>query len=418
MKLITQNTKRILVGNKKVIENYFFMTILQILNSLFYLIIYPFIINKLGVDSYGLYVFAFSITTYFITFVNFGFDLPAAKSIAQNKDNEDVKSYTLSCVFTAKIYLEIFSIIIFSGLIFIIPELRNHWVLFFICFLQSFTNILFPQWYFQGMQKMKIVTCIQLLFKLLSLPFILYFVRSSTDTWMFALIVTLSSLFGAFVAFYLIREKDKLQIRLTPYIEIKIWYKDTLPFFWANFASAIKQQSISVITGVFFKMSDVALYDLAYKIFSIPNILFSSINSALFPKIAVENNKSVIQKIFLFETLAGLIVIFLVILFGKCLVLLLGGDEMLGAYPIAIVMSFGVLTFLLVGGYINFIFVPRHTYHLVTKNQIVAFFVFFGLTGLGLLVWKDILSIAIAWALAGLFEIFYCNILIKKYKLF
>lgn len=418
MKLITQNTKRILVGNKKVIENYFFMTILQILNSLFYLIIYPFIINKLGVDSYGLYVFAFSITTYFITFVNFGFDLPAAKSIAQNKDNEDVKSYTLSCVFTAKIYLEIFSIIIFSGLIFIIPELRNHWVLFFICFLQSFTNILFPQWYFQGMQKMKIVTYIQLLFKLLSLPFILYFVRSSTDTWMFALIVTLSSLFGAFVAFYLIREKDKLQIRLTPYIEIKIWYKDTLPFFWANFASAIKQQSISVITGVFFKMSDVALYDLAYKIFSIPNILFSSINSALFPKIAVENNKSVIQKIFLFETLAGLIVIFLVILFGKWLVLLLGGDEMLGAYPIAIVMSFGVLTFLLVGGYINFIFVPRHTYHLVTKNQIVAFFVFFGLTGLGLLVWKDILSIAIAWALAGLFEIFYCNILIKKYKLF
>ena len=34
-----------IINNKKVIENYFFMTVLQILNSLFYLIIYPFLIR-------------------------------------------------------------------------------------------------------------------------------------------------------------------------------------------------------------------------------------------------------------------------------------------------------------------------------------------------------------------------------------
>ena len=407
-----------LKNNKVVIENYFFMTVLQVLNSLFYLLIYPFLIRTLGAEGYGLYVFAFSIATYFITFVGFGFDMPAVKSIAQNSNNSVVKTNTLSCVFTAKIYLEILSVIVFSVVIFSIPNLRTHWLIFYICFLQSFTNIFFPQWYFQGIQRMRVVTFIQFSFKLISLPFIFFYIKDPFDTWKFALIVTTSSLLGAVVATYMIRNLDKLNIKWKSFAEIKIWYKDALPFFWSSSAGVIKQQSISVIIGAFFKMSDVALYDLGYKIFSIPNILFGSINGALFPKIANDNRKSVIRKVFIFETLAGFLVIITVIILGKWVVLFLGGRNMQGAYPIAIALSFGVLTFLLVSGYINFIFVPQHKYYLITQNQFVAFFVFFTLTGVGLFINKNILSIAIAWSLAGLFEILYCNILIKKYKLF
>jgi len=91
---------------------------------------------------------------------------------------------------------------------------------------------------------------------------------------------------------------------------------------------------------------------------------------------------------------------------------------MLGAYPIAVALSFGVLTFLLVGGYINFIFVPKHKYYLVTQNQFIAFVVFFILTAIGLILYKNIISIAIAWSSAGIFEILYCNYLIKKHRLF
>ena len=410
--------KILLKNNKVVIENYFFMTVLQVLNSLFYLLIYPFLIRTLGAEGYGLYVFAFSIATYFITFVGFGFDMPAVKSIAQNSNNSVVKTNTLSCVFTAKIYLEILSVIVFSVVIFSIPNLRTHWLIFYICFLQSFTNIFFPQWYFQGIQRMRVVTFIQFSFKLISLPFIFFYIKDPFDTWKFALIVTTSSLLGAVVATYMIRNLDKLNIKWKSFAEIKIWYKDALPFFWSSSAGVIKQQSISVIIGAFFKMSDVALYDLGYKIFSIPNILFGSINGALFPKIANDNRKSVIRKVFIFETLAGFLVIITVIILGKWVVLFLGGRNMQGAYPIAIALSFGVLTFLLVSGYINFIFVPQHKYYLITQNQFVAFFVFFTLTGVGLFINKNILSIAIAWSVAGLFEILYCNILIKKYKLF
>lgn len=372
----------------------------------------------MGAESYGLYVFAMSIVTYFISFVSFGFDFPAVKAIAQNQDDNNVKAHTLSCVLTAKIYILIPSFLIFVSLIALVPGLSKHWEIYAILFGNVFVNILFPIWYFQGIQKMRLVTYIQLVFKLLSLPFIFWAIVGPADIWKFALIITVSNLSGGLIAALMINYYERLHFRLMPYSELKKWYKDALPFFWTSAVGVIKQQSIPVIIGVFFNMSNVAVYDLAYKIFSVPNILFGSINGALFPKIAIDNNKNVIKKVLRLEMLAGFLVIFTVIVLGRWIVIILGGLEMLGAYPIAVVMSFGVLTFLLVGGYISFIFVPQNRYYLITKNQILAFFIFFIFTAVGLLIWKNILVIAIAWSLAGLFEILYCNILIKKYKLF
>lgn len=409
--------KNLLYNNKVVIENYFFMTTLQVLNSLFYLLIYPYLIRNLGNESYGLYVFAMSIASYFMSFVNFGFDFPGVKEIAKNPYNQEVKTHVLSCVFTAKAYLEIFSILIFSLLLIIIPMLREHWSIYAILFANTFVTIFFPIWFFQGIQKMRIVTYIQLVFKLLSLPFIFLYVLNPDDLSKFALIITVANVGGGITASFLIFYKEKIRLYWVDFKVLKVWYKDALPFFWSNIGAAIKQQSITVIIGFYFSMTDVALYDLAYKIISIPNILFGSINAAIFPKIANDGQKKVIKKIFQFETLAGAIVITMVFLFGKWIVVFLGGELMQDAYPIAVVLSFGVLTFLLVGAYISFIFVPQSKYCLVAQNQIVAFINFFCFTFLGLYLYKNILSIAIAWTLAQIFEILYCKFLINKYKL-
>ena len=76
--------KEVLKNNKKVIENYFFMTALQLLNSFFYLLIYPYVIRKVEMDAWGIFVFASSFAAYFIFIINFGFDLPATKKIAES----------------------------------------------------------------------------------------------------------------------------------------------------------------------------------------------------------------------------------------------------------------------------------------------------------------------------------------------
>lgn len=411
------NLKTLIMNNKVIIENYFFMTVLQVLNSMFYVLIYPFLIRSLGPESYGLYVFSFSIVTYFISIVAFGFDFPAVKIIAQFPHDLIKKSHTISCVFTAKIWLEIISFITFSILVFLIPQLRSNWLLLYIIFLQSFTNIIFPQWYFQGVQRMKYVTFIQLAFKLISLPFILILIEKSDDLILFAIITTFSSIGGGVLALFLLKFNEKLNIKWIQFNQLKKWFKDAFPFFLSSSAGIIKEQSIIIIIGIFFGMKDVAIYDLANKIIGIPRLLFASINGALFPKIMNNFRNSIVKKVIKYQIYISLVIIITIVFIGRWVVLFLGGNNLVYAYPISIVLSITILTWIVVGSYISFVFVPNEKFYYVTKNQIVAVLSFFLYCAIGLFFYNNIIVLAFALSFSGLTEIVYCRLVIKKENL-
>jgi polysaccharide transporter, PST family len=404
-------------NNKTVIENYFFMTVLQVLNSLFYLIIYPFLIRTLGSESYGLYIFAMSIVTYFIIFVSFGFDMPAVKIIAENIDNKVVKSQTLSGVFSAKIYLELIATAIFTLLVVCIPALKANWMIYSFCFIQTISNIFFPQWYYQGIQKMKIITFIQLSFKILSLPLIFILIKSPKDLSTFVLITSSITLFAAICSHLLILWKEKIPIKLLSFSATKHWYKTSMPFFLTSSTSVIKEQSITVIIGIFLGMKDCAFYDLANKIVMVPRTLLMSMNAAIFPKIITNIKTKVVKKIVNYEAIIGISVFLLMLLFGKWIVLFMGGAAMVSSFPLAVILSITILSWLVVGAYSNFIFIPNNKNYFITKNQFVAFISFFIYTTIGLLCAKNALVLVISITLSGLTEILYCNYLIRKHKL-
>ena len=402
--------------HKKVVENYFFMTVLQIINSLFYVLIYPYLIRTLGAESYGLYIYALSIVTYFIFIINFGFDLPATKVVAQEKDNTTAISNVLSCIFTAKIYLLFVSVLIFSILLITIPFLKEHYLLFVIVFGQTINFALFPTFYYQGIQKMKTATIIQVIFKLLSLPFIFVMVKSSSDLSVFAIISTSTMIIGGLVAILMVVFVDKLYIRWVSFSELRKWFKEAFPFFLSNSVGTLKEQGIPIIVGAFFGMRDVAIYDLANKLIIIPRTVLMSLNAALFPKIVIENNKATIQKIIKYEFLIGLSVIGLIAAFGYWVILFLGGEMMTDAYPLAIVLSVTVLSWLVVGAIISFLFIPNHKYYLVTINQIIALAAVAVFILLGFSIKISVFVLVGALAFSGIVEIIFCLYQTKKYK--
>ena len=412
-----ENIKLRFKNNGKVVENYFFMTALQIISSAFGVLIYPYLIRVLGAESYGLYVFAVATASYFVGIVSFGFSFPGVKAIAQNKDNLQIKSAVVSSVFTSKILLGIVSLVIFIGLLLTVPLLKDHKGLFLIVYAQILSEIFFPIWYFQGVQKMKIVTYFQLAFRILSLPFIFILVRSTDDLLQYAFIATLSVVLPAVALYVYLIRRENLTIRLQPISKLKTYFKEATPFFWSSTAGTIKQESITIIIGAFFGMKDVALYDLANKLIMLPRMLTMSINTALFPKVIEDIKTETIKKIEKYETMIGLAVVLFVVVFGYWIIWLLGGKEMTGAYPLAIVLSFTVLTWLVVGCYINFVFVPQNKYYFVTNNQIVALISFVVICIPALFLTSGIMAVVVALTLSGFSEIAYSKYLIRKNKL-
>lgn len=398
-------------------ENYFFMTILQILNMCFYLLIYPFLIRTLGAEGYGLYAYSASLVFLFITFVNFGFDLPAARQVALHVNDKEQLTEILSNVQTAKIYIEIGAIACYAALFLFNPIMSASPIVFWLTFLQTLTFILFPQWYYQGLQSMKVVTYIQFGFRLLSLPFIFLLIKSPDDVWIFTLIVSFSSLFGGMTAWLMIRYKDGLRLKWASFEQVKATYKEAIPFCGSNIVGVAKEQGLILLTGSFLGLTDVAIYDLANKIMLIPRTILSKLNDALYPKLVVKSDRKTNRKVLIYEVGIGLLAILSIIAFGPLAVWILGGEQMMEAYGVTILLSFTILSWLVAGAFIQFFIIPNNLNRHVLYNQVIAFASCFIIAGIGLYLWGNVYILAASYAFSGICEIIYCYLIVKKNRL-
>ena len=404
-----------IVGNKKIVENYFFMTFSQVAGSLIGLLIFPYVIRALGAETYGLFVFANSVVAYFIIFISFGLSFPALKDVSQNADNFEIKNDVVSTVFTAKVYLSLAAMLIYACLLFFVPFFRQNIFLFLICFSLIIPEIFFPQWYFQGIQKMRIVTYIHLFFRLLTIPFIFVFVKNPTDLYIYAIIVTSASVLGALVCAVYMRVKENITLRFVPFGKLKAYFKSALPFFLSNSAGTIKEESTTLLIGVFFNMRDVALYDLARKIILIPRMFTANINKAIFPKFIKDvRSKESVRKLIKYEAVLGFLIMILIAVFGYWIVLFMGGKDMLLSYPLAVILSFTIVVWLVISCYIHYVFVPIEKYYYITRSQTVGLISFFAFCIPALFIFNSVYAVVSSLALSGLFQILYCKYIAKK----
>ena len=405
-------------NNKKVAENYFFMTFLASSALVVGLIIYPYAVRVLGKEAYGIYVFVFSNVQLFQLITTFGFDTPALKKIALFPDNREVKSRVVSEVLISKSLLFCLSLIVLTVVSRFIPFLQRHILLYYILFSLQLVEILFPTWYFQGIQKMKFVTYTNLIIRLSTIPLIFIFVRSPSDLLLYVVIVSLLPLVGGLFAFCYLLVKEKIKLRFISLRRLKSTFRNALPFFWTTAFGTVKKESLTFIVGAFFDMQSVAILDLANKLVLIPRIIATSINGALFPDIMTNSSTDRVRRIMRYETYIALIIITLIAAFGYWAVLILGGKNMVEAYPLAIIRSITIYTWLIVDCYIYFVFIPKNRYNLIANNQLISMTCFLLLSGISLILHKSLIILMLMFVLSHVIELIYCRYAVRRYKLF
>ena len=412
------NAKEILnrIWRSAVAKNYSHMTATQIAAMAISVCVYPYVIRRLGVEAYGLYVFGLSITSYFIELTAFGLKFPSVKAVVEYKDDANGTNRTVTCVYIIKALLALLSCAVFGTLTACIPLMRTHAVLFGCVFLQLMGEVLMPYWFYQGRQKMQIITYMSVGFRLLTVPFIFIFVKSPADVVTFAVINTAGIVAAAIGAMAIMVWGEGVRPVRVRVDEVKNMAKDALPFFGSNVISTVKTETVTLLIGSFLGMKDVAIYDLANKMVTIPRTITQSINQALFPAVLADQSRKV-KKIIRYEYAIGFAIIVLLAAGGYWVALLLGGREMVGAYPISLILSITILTWLVVGAYIAFVFVPQRQYYLVTRNQFVALLSFLAIGIPAVAVFRNVYALTAAFALSGVCEIIYCIYITRKQRL-
>lgn len=289
---------------KTVSNNFLSLSVLQILNMFLPLLILPFLVRKLGLENFGLLIFSQAFIAYFTLIIDYGFNISATREISTNKNDKEYISKVFYSVFFIKIFLFLFSILLLSIIIFSFELFKENYMLHYITFSMIIGQMLFPIWYFQGTENMKIIAIMNVIIKAIYTVMIFIFISSSDDLLFVAGFNSISFIIVGTIAFYM--AKKNLVFNSLDYAYIKSFFKESTTIFVSNFFSSMYSISNSLLLGIFTNNILVGIYGSFEKIITALKSLYLPLYQALFPYVSrQENKKAIIKKLILPMGLSG-----------------------------------------------------------------------------------------------------------------
>jgi PST family polysaccharide transporter len=254
-----------LVRNKS-IQNFIFLAIIQSSNMLISLISMPILIDSIGVDQFGLVNLAFSVIIILNVVVVFGYSLAGPREVALAGQDKNALSHILSNIFSAKILLATLCSIGILIAIFGFNLFQSYQEILIFSVLLLFSEATLPLWFFQGLEKMKLVSIANIFSKLLYLTGIVLFIQSPEQAKWVNFVLGFSGLainillLGYIQAF--------LGIRFYRPEFFAIWnnLKQNILLFFSSLASYISTNGGLIVLSFFANSTTLGMFSLAEKI--------------------------------------------------------------------------------------------------------------------------------------------------------
>ena len=288
--------KFLILDNKKIVENFSYLSLIQIFNMLLPLITYPYLISILGLELYGTVIFAQVLATYFSILINFGFNVSATKDVSIYRDNPIKLSEIVSSVYIIKVILWFISLVILLITIYLMEFDTKKTLLYLFSFSICFNELMFAQWFFQGIEKMKFTTVINLVIRGSFVCFIFLFVKEKDDYLLVPLFNGIGAFIGGILTIYIIFYKENVKFNIVDTKKAFLYLKESFPLFASNVIISIKDRFNIVFIGMFIGMHGVLIYDIGVKIMALLMQPISIVNNAIYPKVAIEKNMNIVKK--------------------------------------------------------------------------------------------------------------------------
>ena len=311
---------------KTVKNNFLSLSILQLLNMFLPLLVLPFLVRKLGLENFGLLVFSQAFIAYFALILDYGFNISATREISIHKDDSSYISKVFYSVFFIKIFLLIFSIVLVNVIVFSFELFSENYLLHFITFSMVIGHMLFPVWYFQGVENMKMIAILNVIIKALYTVMIFAFISSSEDLLYAAGLNSASFIAVGIIAFYM--ASKNLKFVSFDYGYIKSFFKESTTIFVSNFFSSMYAVSNSFLLGIFTNNTLVGIYGSFEKIITALKGLYFPLYQALFPYVSrKEDKKAIIKKLIVPMGLSGFAMMIVSYAFSEFFIHLLYANE-------------------------------------------------------------------------------------------
>jgi PST family polysaccharide transporter len=334
----------------QLISNFIALFTLQGLNYILPLITIPYLVRVLGVEIFGLLAFATAFIMYFQVITDYGFQLSATKEISIYRNDKDKIVEIFSAVMTIKAILLLLSFIFLIIIVFSFERLKEDYLVYLLTFGMVAGQAIFPVWFFQGMEKMKYITYVNIISKSLFAISIFIFVRNESDYHLVPLLTSVGFIISGVLSLWLVKKEFGVKFKLQGIKVIEKYAVEGWHVFVANIYTSLYTTTNVVLLGLFTNNTVVGYYSIAEKIVGAIAGLFIPVNQVFYPYLARKYCESkylfnvLIKRLSTAFLLSGMLFFIVAYSYSSELVYLVSGENNQSIEMLFVILLFRVLS--------------------------------------------------------------------------
>lgn len=274
------------VKQSRVASNTFYLMVLQVLNNILPLLTIPYLIRVLGADGFGVVAYSQVICTYITIISDYGFNLSATRQLAINRTETQQRNQLFTEVMLSKMLLLFLCLLFLVPAIWIFPALAANKTVYFFSIFWVLGQALFPVWFFQGMEDMKVIVWLNSVAKILFTGLIFLFIRNEDDISYVPLFNAIGVMLSAIMSLIIVFRKYQVKFSAFSISSFGKQLKDGFDVFIPSLFSSVINNGGVFVLGFFHSLAIVGIYSAVDKLVRAALNLFYPLSQALFPNIS------------------------------------------------------------------------------------------------------------------------------------
>lgn len=235
-----------------------------------------------GADGLGEYSYALNISSYFMTFAMLGFNNYGSKVIAASKHDRSKLEKTYSSVRKLQIITSMFSLMVYLIGVCLLCNSSNR-IMFLIQSLWIVDCFLNVNWFFWGLEEVKLTVTRNFIIKIITLSGIFLLIKSKSDLLLYAFILVIGTLCSDL--YLLLKTRKYLNGVKTTYMDALQHFVPCLWLFVPIVAITFYQQIDKTMLGVLSTYDQVGYYYNTDKVVNIPLGIIAGFGTVSLPRI-------------------------------------------------------------------------------------------------------------------------------------
>lgn len=283
-------------------RNIFYQYLLQIAMYLFPLLTLPYLTRVLGPDVYAIRTYAVSVMGLVTTFVSYGFNYYGTREVARRREDKEYLNRLTTTICLLRLGLAVAGVVVVAVITPYVPLMSANPTYMLIAYTGSCLNAMLPDFIFQGLEEMSVMTKRYVASRVVSVVLIVSFVHGPEDILSVAAFEAAASLV-AFAWSWL----DAWRVRGIRLSMGSVTLKGCASCLGSSTSFFLSQASTTIFNGLTTAMigvyisdaAQVSYWSLAMTAVQAVQSLYSPITNSLYPHVVVSRSLKPVKRLLL-----------------------------------------------------------------------------------------------------------------------